>query len=224
MGRRRRYAPGAATTPEAIDLQRLFREMLDNGDRSVALEASSHGSVLHRLDRVRFEALVFTNLSQDHLDLHGSMEDYYQAKRRLFTSAQPPPAAVNVGDDHGRRLALELAEARRAPLLTFGLTEGAEIHPEGLVVGPRGSRFRAGGVDVETPLRGRFNVENVLGAIAAGILLDIDEDDLAAGIQSVGDPWAVRGGRRGAAVRCHRRLRAHARLSRHRAAGGARSR
>ena len=83
---------------------------------SVAVEASSHGSALHRLDRVRFDALVFTNLSQDHLDLHGTMEDYYQAKRRLFTGAQPPPAAVNVGDEHGRRLALELVESRRAPL------------------------------------------------------------------------------------------------------------
>ncbi len=77
--------PAPHTTPEAIDLQRLFREMLDAGDRSVAVEASSHGSALHRLDRVRFDALVFTNLSQDHLDLHGTMEEYYQAKRRLFT-------------------------------------------------------------------------------------------------------------------------------------------
>ena len=177
--------PAPHTTPEAIDLQRLFREMLDAGDRSVALEASSHGSALHRLDRVRFEALVFTNLSQDHLDLHGSMEEYYQAKRRLFTGAQPPPAAVNVADEHGRRLALELAESRRAPLITFGLTDAAEIRPEGLEVGPHGSSFRAGGVDVETPLRGRFNVENVLGVIAAGILLDIDEDELAAGIRAV---------------------------------------
>ena len=89
--------PAPHTTPEAIDLQRLFREMLDAGDRSVAIEASSHGSALRRLDRVRFDALVFTNLAQDHLDLHGTMEDYYQAKRRLFTGAQPPPAAVNVG-------------------------------------------------------------------------------------------------------------------------------
>jgi UDP-N-acetylmuramoyl-L-alanyl-D-glutamate--2,6-diaminopimelate ligase len=177
--------PAPHTTPEAIDLQRLFREMLDAGDRSVALEASSHGSTLRRLDRVRFEALVFTNLSQDHLDLHGSMEDYYQAKRRLFTGAQPPPAAVNVGDEHGRRLALELSEARRAPLVTFGLTDAAEIRPEDLVVGPGGSRFRAGGVEVETPLRGRFNVENVLGVIAAGILLDIEEDELAEGIRAV---------------------------------------
>jgi len=75
--------PVVRTTPEAIDLQRTFREMLDAGDRSVALEASSHASVLHRLDRVRFDALVFTNLTQDHLDFHGTMEEYLAAKRRL---------------------------------------------------------------------------------------------------------------------------------------------
>ena len=90
--------PVVRTTPEAIDLQRTFREMLDAGDRSVAMEASSHASVLRRLDRVRFDALVFTNLTQDHLDFHGTMEDYFAAKRRLFTGAAPPPAAVNVGD------------------------------------------------------------------------------------------------------------------------------
>ena len=95
------------TTPEAIDLQRLFREMLDVGDRSCAMEASSHASELHRLDRVRFSALVFTNLSQDHLDFHGDLESYFQAKRRLFLEGSPP-AAVNVGDEHGRRLAAEL--------------------------------------------------------------------------------------------------------------------
>ncbi len=177
--------PAPHTTPEAIDLQRLFREMLDAGDESVAVEASSHGSALHRLDRVRFDALVFTNLSQDHLDLHGTMEDYFQAKRRLFTGAQPPPAAVNVGDDHGRRLALELSESRRAPLITFGMTDAAEVRPEGLELGPLGSRFRAAGVEVETPLRGRFNVENVLGVIAAGILLDVNDDDLAEGLRTM---------------------------------------
>src|SRR5215210_269607 len=82
--------PVVRTTPEAIDLQRTFREMLDAGDRSVALEASSHASVLHRLDRVRFDALVFTNLTQDHLDFHGTMDEYFAAKRRLFTGAAPP--------------------------------------------------------------------------------------------------------------------------------------
>ncbi len=177
--------PAPHTTPEAIDLQRLFREMVDAGDTSVAVEASSHGSILHRLDRVRFDALVFTNLSQDHLDLHGTMEEYYQAKRRLFTGAQPPPAAVNVGDEYGRRLALELAESQRAPLVTFGLTEAAEVRPEDLELGPQGSRFRAAGVEIETPLRGRFNVENVLGVVAAGILLDVDDEDLAQGIRAM---------------------------------------
>src|SRR5262249_61307608 len=86
------------TTPEAIDLQRLFREMLDAGDRSCAMEASSHASVLHRLDCVRFAVLVFTNLSQDHLDFHGDIESYFEAKRRLFTG----PSAVNVGGGVGR--------------------------------------------------------------------------------------------------------------------------
>ena len=116
--------PVVRTTPEAIDLQRTFREMLEAGNRSVALEASSHASVLHRLDRVRFDALVFTNLSQDHLDFHPSMEDYFEAKRKLFTGAAPPPAAVNIGDEWGRRLAGELADTGRAPLVTFGLRRG----------------------------------------------------------------------------------------------------
>src|SRR5436190_2532031 len=129
------------TTPEAIDLQRLFREMLDAGDRSVAMEASSHASALHRLDRVRFSVLVFTNLSHEHLDFHGGMEEYFEAKRRLFLDANPP-AAVNVGDAYGQRLAAELPEA-----LTFGFTEDAQIGPSALAA-------------VELKLRGRFNHEN----------------------------------------------------------------
>jgi UDP-N-acetylmuramoyl-L-alanyl-D-glutamate--2,6-diaminopimelate ligase len=90
--------PATRTTAEAIDLQCLFREMLDAGDRSCAMEATSHGSALRRLDRVRFKALVFTNLDQDHLDFHRDMEEYFDAKRRLFVGDEPPPAAVNVGD------------------------------------------------------------------------------------------------------------------------------
>jgi UDP-N-acetylmuramoyl-L-alanyl-D-glutamate--2,6-diaminopimelate ligase len=177
--------PVVRTTPEAIDLQRTFREMLDAGNRSVALEASSHAAVLHRLDRVRFDALVFTNLSQDHLDFHESMEDYFTAKRRLFTGAAPPPAAVNIGDEWGRRLADELALTKRAPLITFGLADDAEIRPEELEVSAVGARFRAGGIEISSNLRGRFNVENVLGVIAAAILLDVAEDEIAAGIAAV---------------------------------------
>ena len=154
------------TTPEAIDLQRTFREMLDAGDRSCAMEASSHASELHRLDRVRFSALVFTNLSQDHLDFHGDMESYFEAKRRLFVDGSPP-AALNVGDEYGRRLAAELPEA-----LTFSLGGDAAIGPEALA-----------GIDLK--LRGSFNVENALGALAAGRLLGIEDDAIARGLESV---------------------------------------
>jgi UDP-N-acetylmuramoyl-L-alanyl-D-glutamate--2,6-diaminopimelate ligase len=153
------------TTPEAIDLQRLFREMLDAGDRSCAMEASSHASELHRLDCVRFSALVFTNLSQDHLDFHGDMESYFQAKRRLFRDGVP--AAVNVGDEWGRRLAAELPDA-----LTFGFADGAAIGPDALA-------------GVALRLRGRFNEENALGALAAGRLLGIDDEAIRRGLESV---------------------------------------
>jgi UDP-N-acetylmuramoyl-L-alanyl-D-glutamate--2,6-diaminopimelate ligase len=154
------------TTPEAIDLQRLFREMLEAGDRSVAIEASSHASALHRLDNVRFSALVFTNLSHEHLDFHADMEDYFQAKRRLFVQGSPP-AAVNIGDAYGRRLAAELPDA-----LTFGFADGAAVGPGAL-----------DGVDLK--LRGRFNAENALGAIAAARLLGIEEDATRRGLESV---------------------------------------
>ena len=158
--------PAARTTPEAIDVQRAFREMLDAGDRSCAMEATSHGSELGRLDRVRFAALVFTNLSQDHLDFHGTMERYFEAKRRLFLEGDPP-AAINVGNDWGRRLAQDRPDA-----LTFGFADDAQIGPDALE-----------GVDLK--LRGRFNVENALGAKAASTLLGIDDDAIARGLEAI---------------------------------------
>jgi UDP-N-acetylmuramoyl-L-alanyl-D-glutamate--2,6-diaminopimelate ligase len=174
--------PALRTTPEAIDLQRSFREMLDGGDRSCALEATSHGSELGRLDRVRFSALVFTNLTQDHLDFHGTIERYFDAKRRLFTDERPP-AAINVGDPYGRRLAEELQGHDR--LVTFGFADDAELRPESLDLGPRGARFTTDGLELETRLRGRFNVENVLGAVAAARLLGIEDDAIARGVREL---------------------------------------
>jgi UDP-N-acetylmuramoyl-L-alanyl-D-glutamate--2,6-diaminopimelate ligase len=159
------------TTAEAIDLQRLFREMLDAGDRSCAMEATSHGSALRRLDHVRFSVLVFTNLDRDHLDFHRDMEDYFDAKRRLFFADHAPPAAVNVGDPYGHRLAEEL-RTQGAPLVTFGLADDAEISPAT--------------VALVTRLRGQFNLENALGAFAAGRLLGIDDAVIARGIAAVG--------------------------------------
>jgi UDP-N-acetylmuramoyl-L-alanyl-D-glutamate--2,6-diaminopimelate ligase len=158
----------ARTTPEAIDLQRTFREMLDCGDRSCSMEASSHASSMGRLDRVRFAALVFTNLTQDHLDFHATMEDYFEAKRRLFVEGRPP-AAINVDDEWGRRLAADRPDA-----LTFGHADDAEIGPDALA-------------GIELRLRGSFNVSNALAALAAARLLGIADDAVARGLESVRD-------------------------------------
>jgi UDP-N-acetylmuramoyl-L-alanyl-D-glutamate--2,6-diaminopimelate ligase len=156
--------PALRTTPEAIDLQRTFREMLEAGDRSCAVEATSHGSHYRRLAGTRFACLVFTNLTQDHLDLHGTMEEYFEAKRRLFVEGSRPPAAINVGDPWGRRLAGELPDA-----LTYGFAPEAELTPEALA-----------GIDLK--LKGRFNVENALAAMAGGRLLGIADEEIAAGL------------------------------------------
>jgi UDP-N-acetylmuramoyl-L-alanyl-D-glutamate--2,6-diaminopimelate ligase len=150
------------TTPEAIDLQRTLREMLDAGDRTCAMEASSHASVLHRLDCVRFRVLVFTNLSQDHLDFHGDMETYFRAKRRLFFEEPRPVAVVNVGDEYGRRLAEELPDA-----ITFSADDASALD------------------GVALKLRGRFNVENALGALLAARALGVDDDAIRRGLESV---------------------------------------
>jgi UDP-N-acetylmuramoyl-L-alanyl-D-glutamate--2,6-diaminopimelate ligase len=179
------HRPAIRTTPEAIDLQRAFREMLDAGDRSCALEATSHGSELGRLDGVRFSALAFTNLGQDHLDFHGTFERYFEAKRRLFVAGERPPAAVNVGNEYGRRLADELRTPGHDSLLTFGFADDADIRPEQLELDANGARLVAGGIQLRTSLRGRFNVENVLAAVALARLLGIENDSIAAGIEAL---------------------------------------
>ena len=185
-------------TPESIDLQRLFSEMLDRGNRACVMEATSMASAKGRLDGTRFAVLVFTNLTQDHLDFHGTMEEYFESKRRLF--AQADRAVVNVGDEYGKRLAAELPDA-----ITFG--------PEDDL----------GELDLKLP--GRFNVENALAAAAAARALGIGEEAIKQGIEAVdrvpgrfdrvdeGQPFAVL-----------RRLCAHAGCSRDRARGCSRAR
>ncbi|HKO73672.1 MAG TPA: UDP-N-acetylmuramoyl-L-alanyl-D-glutamate--2,6-diaminopimelate ligase, partial [Gaiellaceae bacterium] len=165
------------------DVQHLFREMLDAGDRSAAMEATSHGSALKRLLGIRFAVLVFTNLSQDHLDFHGTLEDYYDAKRRLFTEpdvdGRRPRAVVNVGDAHGRRLAGELRAMGDEPV-AFEVADAV-----GLELTGGGARFSVDGIAIDTKLRGRFNVENVLGAARAAGVLGIAPDAIARGIEHV---------------------------------------
>jgi len=159
--------------------------MVHRGGGACAMEVSSHALALRRVDGIDFAAGVFTNLTRDHLDFHGDMETYFQAKRRLFTGAAPPPAAVNVADPYGRRLAAELADAHRAPVVTFGLAADAEIRPESIELTPTATRLRVSGIDLESRLLGRFNAENILGAVAAATLLDVDDDDIASGVAAL---------------------------------------
>ena len=174
--------PVTRTTSEAIDLQSDFRAMLDGGDRACAMEVSSHALQLGRVDGVHFAAAIFTNLTQDHLDFHETMEDYFQAKRRLFTPA-PGVNVVNVGDPYGRRLAEEIDG-----VCTFAMgEEQADYRATDLRCDFGGCSFTlhtpAGMREVALGLAGRFNVANALGALAATHVLGGDLDVLVTALE-----------------------------------------
>jgi UDP-N-acetylmuramoyl-L-alanyl-D-glutamate--2,6-diaminopimelate ligase len=172
-------APTIRTTPEAIDLQRTFREMLDGGDVACAMEVSSHALELHRADAIHWAVAVFTNLTQDHLDFHSDMEAYFNAKRRLFEAA-PGAAVINVDDPYGRRLAADF------DAVTIAIDHDADLRAEDVRFGLGGSTFTVGGIELRTPLPGRFNVLNVLGAVAVARELGIDDATIARAVPQAG--------------------------------------
>ena len=153
------------TTPEAIDLQRTFREMLDGGDVTCAMEISSHALELRRADGIHVAAAVFTNLTQDHLDFHPTMEDYFVAKRLLFASELTGVRIANADDAYGRRLIEEFSP------LTFAIDREADYRAVDVRTDGTGSDFVVVSPDGEFPARvplpGRFNVLNALAAWAA---------------------------------------------------------
>ena len=206
--------PVERTTPEAIDLQADLRAMLDGGDTACAIEVSSHALELGRTATIPFAAAVFTNLTQDHLDFHATMEDYFNAKRRLFlphahtvadvhtvagtagvdsaaTTAPIPPAinVVNIDDPYGRRLAAEIDG-----VITFALDAPAAYRASEVSCGLDGCGFALHSPEGERrlslPMPGRFNVANALGALAAvhalGFELDVLVDALERGVRVPG--------------------------------------
>jgi UDP-N-acetylmuramoyl-L-alanyl-D-glutamate--2,6-diaminopimelate ligase len=172
-----RERPMARTTPEAIDLQRMFAEMRDAGDEAVVMEVSSHALALHRADAIHWAVALFTNLTQDHLDFHPTMEDYFIAKRRLFETG-PEVAIVNVDDPYGMRLAHEFPDAIRIGIDSLH----AQVRARSIESDANGSTFVVDGVVMRSPLPGRFNVLNVLGAIAAVRALGVDDATIAAAL------------------------------------------
>src|SRR4051794_27857666 len=158
------------TTPEAIDLQATFRRMLDGGDRACAMEVSSHALELGRASGIRFACRVFTNLTQDHLDFHRTMDAYFAAKRRLFE--EPGISVLNADDEYGRRLSAELDDP-----VTFAIDHEATYRARDVSFDVNGSTFTCetpdGSFELWLPLPGLFNVQNALGAIASVRTLDV---------------------------------------------------
>ena len=177
--------PGVRTTPESLDLQELFARMVAAGVRTVAMEVTSHALVLHRVEAVRFSSVGFTNLSQDHLDFHPTMEDYFAAKTSLFLPERADRGAANIDDPYGRKL----FDSSPIPCMGYGTADDADVKAVDVKLEPSGTTMRvhtpAGEFEVRTRLVGHFNVSNCLGATAIAIQAGCGIDAIAAGLASL---------------------------------------
>jgi UDP-N-acetylmuramoyl-L-alanyl-D-glutamate--2,6-diaminopimelate ligase len=178
--------PASRTTPEAPDVQRMFRRMVDAGCQACVMEVSSHALALRRVDETAFAAAVFTNLTRDHLDYHGDMESYFTAKRRLFDMLPPgAPSAVNLDDPRGESLRTAVSTP-----VTYAITRQADVTPGPLTLTFEGLEFDArtpkGPVHVRSKLVGRPNVSNILATIAVATALDIPAAAIERGLASLG--------------------------------------
>jgi UDP-N-acetylmuramoyl-L-alanyl-D-glutamate--2,6-diaminopimelate ligase len=170
-----RTVPSFRTTPESLDIFGMMAQMRDHGCRHAVMEVSSHGLDQRRVDGLRFGVAVFTNLTRDHLDYHETLERYFDVKMRLFTGGigpVPPVSVVNLDDAYGTQLAARLtADVPATRVVTFGEHPTAQVRAENVALHFKNSTFRlvwpGGTLDVDSPLIGRYNVSNLLAAIAA---------------------------------------------------------
>ncbi|MBQ6941099.1 MAG: UDP-N-acetylmuramoyl-L-alanyl-D-glutamate--2,6-diaminopimelate ligase [Akkermansia sp.] len=178
-----RRTTSSNTTPGCALLQSMLAEMVQNGCRAVSMEVSSHALVQQRTAGTNFRVGIFTNLTQDHLDYHGTMEEYYQAKKLLFTrmaaADRKSAAVINVDDAYGRRLAEELAPIMK--VRTFGENEQADFRAVPRLVTLKGSQYellyQGRSYLVRTPLIGEFNLSNSLAALAGAVCAGINLGD-----------------------------------------------
>ena len=182
--------PAVRTTPEASDTQRFLRRAVEAGCSMAAMEASSQALDLHRCDALKFETAIFTNLTRDHLDYHGTMENYYEAKKRLFDGrlGEPPAASViNLDDEWGAKLAVDLKNSNQR-IITYALVKDADLTAREIEISIlRGTSFvlktPRGETKVTSPLVGRPHVYNILAATGAALELGYDLEKIAAGIK-----------------------------------------
>jgi UDP-N-acetylmuramoyl-L-alanyl-D-glutamate--2,6-diaminopimelate ligase len=189
LGEERR--PAGQTTPEALELQGMLALMRERGIRGVAMEVSSHALALSRVDGLAFDVAVFTNLTQDHLDFHGTLDAYREAKRRLFEllAESPKPArtaVVNADDPSGQAMVHGLD----LPVLTFGLGPGARVRALEHASSLDGIRMTVeapgGRLALASPLIGEHNVMNLLGAVATGLALGLELGPIGSALSAVG--------------------------------------
>jgi len=180
-----RVLPAVNTTPESLDLERLFAELERMGGSHAVMEVSSHALALGRVYGLNFHTAIFTNLTRDHLDFHGTMEEYFAAKQLLFSGAGGPPPAwaiLNRDDEWCRRVELP----RECEALWFGLGQGVTVRARHITSNLQGLRFevqnRKERFMVESPLLGKINVYNILAACCAGLSYGFTPETIAAGI------------------------------------------
>ncbi|KAF3908655.1 hypothetical protein AA313_de0204606 [Arthrobotrys entomopaga] len=188
------------TTPRSLDTQRLLAEFLDNGAEAVVIEVSSHGLELQRVVGCAFDAAIYTNFSQDHLDFHGTMEDYWAAKVLFFTDIADYSlrykknfgAVVNLDDAYGRKLVEETVNGQKYPYLTYSIEYNSQIKADNVRVTPSSLRFnvlsREGNTSFDIALTGSFNVYNSLAAICYGVLAGIPTPRIQQAMDGVKSP------------------------------------
>ncbi len=187
-----RTVPSFKTTPESLDIYGMLAQMRDAGCKSAVMEVSSHGVDQKRVLGMQFEAVVFTNLTRDHLDYHKTLESYFEVKSRLFkgvTGHLPKVAVVNLDDPYGLRLVQVLAEELpQLRVVTFGEHPKADVRAEQVELGFKNSHFKLvwpeGAFDIVSPMIGRYNVSNLLAAIAAAWSLGRKPESLALKLSS----------------------------------------
>ncbi|MEK6755038.1 MAG: UDP-N-acetylmuramoyl-L-alanyl-D-glutamate--2,6-diaminopimelate ligase [Bacteroidota bacterium] len=178
--------PASHTTPESLELNELLARMVQSGCTSVSMEVSSHALHQSRVYGLKYDVAVFTNLTQDHLDYHGSMDEYFRAKRLLFDGLSDDAWAVtNVEDEWG----LEITHSSAARRLTYGESASADVQARDIHLSIDGTSFaiQYGGqtTTISSSLVGRFNVYNILAAFSAGIALGLPTAVIAKGITAV---------------------------------------
>lgn len=171
------------TTPNSLELQKLFAEMADNEAEFVVMEVSSHALFLERVFGCNYDVGVFTNLTQDHLDFHGTMENYMNAKAMLFDISQK--GAINIDDEYGRKIA---ENCKKCDVLTYGINCDADIRAKNINISARGVTFDISYKDEDYPIDlcipGKFSVYNALSAICAAIELGIEMETICEGLKN----------------------------------------